>query len=72
MTTKLPDTPKTIEWKTIARWIVGLLVSALFCTATIIVLMGDDREIRLLVMGALIGSFTTVVGYYFGSSEKSD
>ncbi len=66
----LPDPPATVDWKTMARWVVGVIVAALFCVATIVVLMGDDREIRLLVMGALIGSFTTVVGYYFGSSDS--
>ena len=66
----MPDTPQTVGWKTVARWVVGIIVSALFCVATIVVLLGDDREIRLLVMGALIGSFTTVVGYYFGSSDS--
>ena len=66
----MPDTPNTVGWKPVARWVVGLIVASLFCVATIVVLMGDDREIRLLVMGALIGSFTTVVGYYFGSSDS--
>ena len=59
-----------IEYRTIARWVIGVIVAALFCVATIIILTSGDREYVLLIVGALIGAFTTVVGFYFGSSEK--
>ena len=59
-----------IEYRTIARWVIGCIVAILFCVATIIILTSGDREYVLLIVGALIGAFTTVVGFYFGSSEK--
>lgn len=62
--------PETSKWKPIARWIVGIIVAALFSAATVIVLVGEDRELRLLILGALIGAFTTIVGFYFGSSDS--
>jgi len=61
---------ETSKWKPVARWIVGVIVAALFSAATVIVLIGEDRELRLLILGALIGAFTTIVGFYFGSAEK--
>ena len=61
---------KPPEWKMIARWVIGFIVVSIFCIATFIVLMGEDREMRLLVMGALIGAFSTITGFYFGSTEK--
>jgi drug/metabolite transporter (DMT)-like permease len=30
-----------------------------------------NRELLSLIIGALIGSFTTVVGYFYGSSKGS-
>ncbi len=54
-----------------ARWVLGGIIVALFGVAVVIVLTSEDREMRLLVMGALIGAFTTVVGFYFGSAEAS-
>ena len=31
----------------------------------------DNKDILNIVVGALIGSFTTVVGYFYGSSKSS-
>jgi len=61
---------KPPEWKMIARWVIGFIVVGMFCIAVFIVLVGEDREMRLLVMGALIGAFSTITGFYFGSTEK--
>jgi hypothetical protein len=32
---------------------------------------GNNRELLSLVIGALIGSFSTIIGYFFGSSAGS-
>lgn len=55
--------------KHIIRWILGSLVVVMFGSAVVIILMGNDRNMQLLMAGALIGAFTTVVGFYFGSSD---
>lgn len=55
--------------KHIIRWILGSLVTVMFGSAVVLILMGEDKNMQLLMAGALIGAFTTVVGFYFGSSE---
>ena len=39
----LPDPPATVDWKTMARWVVGVIVAALICVATKVVIMREDR-----------------------------
>jgi hypothetical protein len=55
--------------KHVIRWILGTIITAMFGVAVVVILTGEDKNMQLLMAGALIGAFTTVVGYYFGSSE---
>ena len=61
--------------KQVAQYILGALVVAGFFSLLIILIYKSvpegNQDILNLVIGALIGSFTSVVGYYFGSSLGS-
>lgn len=49
----------------------GLIVIGFFAVLVwLIIIGGYEREVGLIV-GALIASFTAVVGYFFGSSKGS-
>jgi hypothetical protein len=47
--------------------ILAIMLYLLFTTT----IPADNMNILLLIIGALISSFTTVVQYYFGSSKGS-
>ena len=52
----------------------GLIVIGFFALLYILVFQGvpgANKELLNIVVGALIGSFTTVVGYFYGSSMGS-
>lgn len=52
----------------------ALIVSGFFALLYILIYAGipeQNKEILNIVVGALIGSFTSVVGYFFGSSLGS-
>lgn len=58
------------------RWILaGIVILGFFVILTLLVfkeMPEGNRELLLLVLGALIGAFTTIVGYYFGDSESAE
>ncbi|MGI9307168.1 MAG: hypothetical protein ACR2P5_07690 [Gammaproteobacteria bacterium] len=58
------------DFKQVARWILGGMIVLLFAIATIIVLIKGEIQFINLILGALIGSTASIVGYYFGSSEE--
>jgi len=52
----------------------GIIVVGFFALLIILVLSGvpdQNKDLLNLVVGALIGSFATVVGYFYGSSKGS-
>jgi drug/metabolite transporter (DMT)-like permease len=52
----------------------GLVVTGFFLLLIFLVLFevpDSNKDILNIVVGALIGSFTAVVGYFFGSSKGS-
>jgi len=59
----------------IAKYILGaLIVLGFFSLLGILMYMTipeGNSDLLYLAVGALIGSFTTVVGYFYGSSQGS-
>jgi len=49
--------------------LAGIVVSGFFAVIIYKITKGQDVQLEV---GALIGSFATVVGYFFGSSRGSD
>ena len=61
--------------KDIFQYILGaLIVLGFFVLLIVLVYSGvpdQNKDLLNLVVGALIGSFATVVGYFYGSSKGS-
>lgn len=58
--------------KDIAMYILGALVTiGFFATLIFMILKGSYESSVNLIVGALVGSFTTIVAYFFGSSKSS-
>jgi hypothetical protein len=61
--------------KDLAQLILGALVVVgffgLLVVLAVTTIPTENKDIMLMVVGGLIGSFVTVVGYYFGSSSGS-
>lgn len=61
--------------RTIFQYGLGsLIVIGFFTLLVVLVIIGvpaENKDLLNLVVGALIGSFATVVGYFFGSSAGS-
>ena len=53
----------------VVRWVLGAVIVLLFSMVTVVVVRSGDPRYVDLLLGALIGAFTTVVGYYFGSAD---
>ena len=65
---------KTI-WQQAFQYILGaVIVVGFFVLLSVLVqkeIPPENKATTNLVVGALIGSFTTVVGYFYGSSKGS-
>ena len=61
--------------KDIVQYILaGLIIVGFFFILTLLlyaVVPQENKDLLNLVVGALIGSFATIVSYYFGSSKGS-
>lgn len=61
--------------KDIFQYILGALITVGFFALLIILMYTTiptaNKDLLNLVVGALIGSFATIVGYFFGSSKGS-
>jgi heme O synthase-like polyprenyltransferase len=61
--------------KDIFQYILGALIVIGFFVLLIVLVYSEipekNNEILNLVVGSLIGSFATVVGYFYGSSKGS-
>jgi hypothetical protein len=66
---------KAKDIKDTYQYVLGALVVAGFFVLLYLLLRGEvpegNKDLLNLVVGALIGSFATVVGYFFGSSKGS-
>lgn len=64
-----------MDTKKIARYVLGgLIVIGFFALLILLVcktIPEGNTEMLHMVVGALIGSFVTVVGFYYGSSQSS-
>ena len=64
-----------MDTKKIARYVLGgLIVVGFFALLILLVcktIPEGNAEMLHMVVGALIGSFVTVVGFYYGSSQSS-
>ena len=62
-------------WQQIFQYVLGAVVLiGFFCLLILLLYQGipeQNTDILNIVIGALIGSFTTVVGYFYGSSKGS-
>ena len=63
---KAKDLAQLILGSLIVVGFFGLLVCLLF-----VKLPTENKDIMNIVVGGLIGSFATIVGYYFGSSSSA-
>jgi uncharacterized BrkB/YihY/UPF0761 family membrane protein len=58
------------------RWRLGVIITvAFFAIVALLVyreMPAGNRELLLVVLGALVGAFTTVVGFYFGDSDGAE
>ena len=63
------------KWKNIFQYVLGaLIVLGFFVLMVVLVYTSvpdQNKDLLNLVVGALIGSFATVVGYFYGSSLGS-
>lgn len=58
--------------KDIAMYILGALIAiGFFVTLGLMIWKGEYESSVNLIVGALIGSFTTVVSFFYGSSKSS-
>ena len=64
-----------VKGKDLFQYILGgLLVAGFFSLLILLVLRvvpAENKDLLNIVVGALIGSFTSVVGYFYGSSAGS-
>lgn len=49
----------------------ALVVIGFFSTLIALIVKGADKDTQNLLIGALIAAFSTVVGYFYGSSKGS-
>ena len=61
-----------MKTKEIFQYILGaIIVAGFFGVLITLVVKGGYDSVLQLVVGALIGAFVTVVGYFYGSSKGS-
>ena len=67
-------TSEPTENLTYARNVLALAITAGFFGALVAVvfLAADAKDVLLMMVGALISAFSTVIGWFFGSSSGSD
>lgn len=59
------------EERTIISLFMLIVIVALLFLMFIIELPENNKEMAYLVVGALMGSFTTIIAFWFGSSKGS-
>lgn len=59
------------EERTIISLFMVILIVALLLLMFMIELPDNNKDMAYLVVGALMGSFTTIIAFWFGSSKGS-
>ena len=63
------------NWKDIFMMVLAVVIVLCVLLTTILLMKwqvpGENKDALYLVLGALLGSFTMVVSYFFGSSNGS-
>jgi uncharacterized membrane protein len=63
------------NWKDIFMMVLAVVIVLCVLLTTILLMKwqvpGENKDALYLVLGALLGSFTMVVSYFFGSSKGS-
>lgn len=66
---------RPLSHRTVFQYLLGALIVIGFFTLLIVLVErgvpAENKDLLNLTVGALIGSFATVVGYFFGSSAGS-
>lgn len=58
--------------KDIAMYVLGAVITIGFFATLIFMISSEQYKTEVnMIVGALIGSFVTVVGFFFGSSKSS-
>lgn len=72
-TEPVPTGAKTPPTKTPAILAAGIAIGffGAFGALLVVPLPGDSKEALFLMIGALIAAFSTVVGFYYGSSSSA-
>ena len=61
-----------MKLRNIFMYILGaLIVIGFFATTIYLIASKANNDALMLILGALIGAFSTVVGYFYGSSKGS-
>ena len=61
-----------MKLRNIFMYILGaLIVIGFFATTIYLIASKANTDALMLILGALIGAFSTVVGYFYGSSKGS-
>lgn len=60
---------RILEW---SRPIVAFLTVGLFAVAFVAAIVMKNEQILLILVGAVVSGFSTITGYYFGSSSGSE
>ena len=61
-----------MKTKDIFMYALGaLIVVGFFAVSVYLIYSGEYNDALMLIIGALIGAFSTVVGYFYGSSKGS-
>lgn len=61
-----------MKTKDIAMYILGAIITiGFFATLIFMIIKGTYESSVNLIVGALVGSFTTIVAFFYGSSKSS-
>ena len=61
-----------MKTKDIAMYILGAIITiGFFATLIFMIVKGTYESSVNLIVGALVGSFTTIVAFFYGSSKSS-
>ena len=71
----MADDKKMVDKNDVFKYIIGALIIICFFTLLVFLLYKPipekNSDLLYLVVGALVGSFTTIVAYHYGSSAGS-
>lgn len=65
------DNTSKAEERTIISLLMVIVIVALLFLMFVIELPDNNKDMAYLVVGGLMGSFTTIIAFWFGSSKGS-